>query len=72
MTPPVRSCKDCTDRFPGCHDRCERYKADKEANEAVKQARHDEWLCRSYQVENRLKWKAKRAKRKRKELSRKR
>jgi hypothetical protein len=32
----IRSCKDCSDRFPGCHDRCERYKADKEACEAEK------------------------------------
>lgn len=72
MTPPVRSCKDCTDRFPGCHDRCERYKADKAANEAVKQARHDEWLCRSYQVECSIKRKAKRARKMRKDLNSKR
>lgn len=65
----IRSCKNCSDRFPGCHDKCERYKADKEANEAEKKARHDEWLCRSYQVENRLKWKAKQAKKMRKELN---
>lgn len=30
----VYSCKDCGDRFPGCHSNCERYKADK--------AKHDE------------------------------
>ena len=65
----IRSCKDCSDRFPGCHDKCERYKADKEAREAEKKAKHDEWLCRSYQVEHRLKWKAKQAKKKRKELN---
>lgn len=22
-------CKDCADRYPGCHDHCERYKAEK-------------------------------------------
>lgn len=20
------SCKDCTDRYPGCHDKCEKYR----------------------------------------------
>ena len=22
----MKSCKDCPDRYPGCHDRCEDYK----------------------------------------------
>ena len=32
----VYSCKDCGDRFPGCHSNCERYKADKAKHEEMK------------------------------------
>ena len=34
MSMTIYSCKDCGDRFPGCHSNCERYLADK--------AKHDE------------------------------
>lgn len=26
----ITCCKDCTERFPACHDTCERYQAEKE------------------------------------------
>ena len=26
--PPFKACKGCTERTPGCHDRCERHKAE--------------------------------------------
>lgn len=71
MTNRVRSCKDCTDRTVGCHIDCERYKADTAANEAVKQAMHDEWMCNNYQVERSIKARAKRVKRKCKDRLRK-
>ena len=28
-------CKDCPDRYPGCHDNCEKYKAAKEKHNAA-------------------------------------
>lgn len=40
-------CKDCEDRYPGCHDRCEGYKAwkkkleEKNKAEAEYRERHD-------------------------------
>ena len=37
----VYSCKDCGDRYPGCHDHCEKYKAEKAA--------HDERKAKEYQ-----------------------
>ena len=37
----VFSCKDCGDRYPGCHDKCEKYKAEKAA--------HDERKAQEYQ-----------------------
>ena len=40
MTSPFR-CKDCTKRYPGCHDHCEQYQEDKALNEKRK---HDEYL----------------------------
>lgn len=27
--PRITVCKDCTDRYPACHDHCERYRTEK-------------------------------------------
>jgi hypothetical protein len=35
-------CKDCTERVPGCHDRCERYKTAKGINDARKAKEREE------------------------------
>ena len=31
-------CRDCSDRYPGCHDHCEKYQAAKEDWEAFKES----------------------------------
>ena len=31
------SCKDCENRFPGCHDRCEKYQREKAEHEQRKE-----------------------------------
>ena len=28
------TCKDCPDRYPGCHDKCEKYQAENEIHKA--------------------------------------
>ena len=43
MTIPNFRCKDCTDRYPGCHDHCEKYKEDKAAHD---KRRYEERLQR--------------------------
>ena len=40
MNSPFR-CKDCTERYPGCHDRCEQYQAAKALND---KRRHDAYV----------------------------
>ena len=35
----VYSCKDCGNRFPGCHSNCERYLADKAKHDELKAKR---------------------------------
>ena len=32
----IRCCKDCKERYPACHDKCERYIKEKEAYEKYK------------------------------------
>ena len=44
------SCQGCGKRFPGCHDTCEKYKAEKAAyNEKKKMQQIQTWLD-DYQV----------------------
>lgn len=31
---PICPCKDCRDRYPGCHSKCDKYIIWKDANEA--------------------------------------
>lgn len=33
----ITECKDCKERYPGCHDVCDRYGREKEKNLQVKQ-----------------------------------
>lgn len=33
-------CKGCTDRQPGCHDKCNKYKAFNDEREAIRNKRH--------------------------------
>lgn len=38
------TCKGCQSRQPGCHDKCEKYQAEKKAHEereAIKRKQHD-------------------------------
>ena len=46
----ITCCKDCTDRNPGCHDKCERYKAQKDADYQKKIARL-KVVCRDYALD---------------------
>lgn len=34
----IKCCKDCCERQPGCHDRCEKYQSEKAAAQALKAA----------------------------------
>lgn len=34
----IKSCKDCTDRYPGCHGKCERYQAERAEYDRLKAA----------------------------------
>ena len=36
----TRSCKDCPDRYVGCHAQCPDYKAMVERNRKIQEARH--------------------------------
>ena len=35
-----KACMDCKERHPACHDRCERYQAEK-----TEHAKEQTWLC---------------------------
>lgn len=37
-------CKDCPDRSPGCHSRCERYKAYREVKDKEYAWRHEQYV----------------------------
>lgn len=39
----IAPCKDCTSRFPSCHDKCEKYKMYYEWNEKRKEAKRNEY-----------------------------
>lgn len=57
--PRITSCKDCTDRFRGCHDICEKYlsqkNADLEARERYKKEHHGDILLHQYCSEKAVK-----------------
>lgn len=42
------SCKDCADRFVGCHDACPKYKQFRVELEALKEARRHEAMLEEY------------------------
>ena len=46
----MRHCKDCTDRYPGCHDHCEKYKEDQAEYDKIKAAMKDEMDYKKYAV----------------------
>ena len=39
---PVAPCKDCQEREPGCHDRCEKYQEFQKKNAAERDRRYRE------------------------------
>jgi len=41
-TRKITCCKDCTERVVGCHATCEKYKAEKQANEEEREKRRKE------------------------------
>ena len=41
-------CKGCTDRQPGCHDKCNKYKAFNDEREAIRNKRHVNVESRAY------------------------
>ena len=45
------SCKDCTERYLGCHDSCESYLATKKHNE-VEKAKFNNYLSKQYLVDD--------------------
>lgn len=40
MMASINSCKDCPDRYVGCHSSCIKYKEEKEAYERIKDEEH--------------------------------
>ena len=40
-------CKDCPDRSPGCHSRCEKYIKAKNIETEIKKKKRDEWEQRN-------------------------
>ena len=35
------TCKDCQNRHPGCHDKCEKYQAEKKTHDALLAAKRE-------------------------------
>ena len=31
----IKCCKDCTERYPACHDHCQQYRAEKKKNDDI-------------------------------------
>lgn len=38
----IFTCKDCPSRYPGCHDKCERYQAEKKSYEEAKELKRQQ------------------------------
>ena len=49
------SCKDCEDRYPGCHDHCKRYKAEKKKRDDCKARQDQDKNYRDYRRDQRNK-----------------
>lgn len=47
-------CKGCTDRQPGCHDKCNKYKAFNDEREAIRNKRHVNVESRAYVCDREL------------------
>lgn len=45
----ITCCKDCPDRFPGCHGQCEKYKTERAAYDAQKKVFREQ-----YEIQSRL------------------
>lgn len=51
MSQIISPCKGCTERYPGCHDHCEKYdtwkaeiKKQKDAEKEYKLSRREDWM----------------------------
>ena len=47
----IFSCMGCEDRYPGCHDTCELFKADREKYSKIRQKEHDFKVINNYFAE---------------------
>ena len=53
-------CKGCIDRQPGCHDKCDKYKAFNDEREAIRNKRHVNVESRAYACDGSMRnWKNK-------------
>ena len=48
---PDSTCRDCTERHPGCHSDCQKYQAFREALRSSKLSRYSESVIHSYTME---------------------
>lgn len=59
----LSTCKDCTDRYPACHDKCEKYKEAKakwtEQQQKIREEKQKVSAVHKYQVEAVLRMKHK-------------
>lgn len=59
----IKSCIDCEERYPGCHDHCERYQQEKAAVNDEKKRMRKEELVDTFisQTKARIWWRMKKA-----------
>ena len=54
MKSTIKACKDCTDRHPGCHDKCPKYQEEKQEFEnrksEVRKAAEDDYRYVDYMM----------------------
>jgi len=57
----IKSCIDCTERYLGCHDHCEKYQAEKAAHNEIKKKAQKEARIESCisQTKARIYWRLK-------------
>lgn len=59
MPPPRFPCRDCTDRYVGCHSECEKYISARqnrtEVRKTVIKAYMDERIVEDYEIKQRIK-----------------
>lgn len=46
----MKCCKDCTERYLGCHDHCEKFRADKAEDNRLKALAQEEMLYKRYAI----------------------